>query len=45
MPARRGCWAAGSLPDEDGNENDVVDAEDDLEEGQRRERDPDLRVD
>src|SRR5690554_3681346 len=33
----------GQAPDENGDENDVVDAEDDLEQRQRRERDPRFR--
>ena len=32
------------LPGQDGNEDDVVDAEDDLEEGERREGDQDFRT-
>ena len=39
MRRARGCWAGGQLVGEDRDEDDVVDAEHDLERGERRERD------
>ena len=44
MPARARLLRRRQLPGQDRDEDDVVDAEDDLEERQRREGDPDLRV-
>ena len=40
-PSRRanGCWSAGRRADQDGEEDDVVDAEDDLHRRQRDESD------
>ena len=36
--------APGQLPGQDGDEDDVVDPEDDLERGERHERDPGVRL-
>ena len=41
-PARPRLLRRGSLPDEDRDENDVVDAEDDFQKRERREGDPDF---